>query len=47
VSEGFVWLWDFTNDNNQRVARALYLVRVVDPQGNVQQSGRFLVQTDP
>jgi len=47
VSEGFVWLWDFTNDHNQRVARALYLVRVFDANGNVQQSGRFLVQTDP
>lgn len=47
VSDGFVWLWDFTNDHNQRVARALYLVRVIDAQGTVRQSGRFLVQSDP
>jgi hypothetical protein len=47
VSDGFVWFWDFTNDHNQRVARALYLVRVVDAQGAVRQSGRFLVQSDP
>jgi hypothetical protein len=40
------WVWDFTNDHGQRVARAMYLVRVTAPDGSVQQSGRFLVQTE-
>lgn len=46
-SEGMDWLWDFTNDGGQRVARAMYLVRVTDNDGKVRQSGRFLVQMDP
>ena len=29
VSDGFVWLWDFTNDHNQRVARALVATQAV------------------
>jgi len=45
--DGQDWLWDFTNDHGQRVARAMYLVRVTDVDGNVRQSGRFLVQLDP
>ena len=45
--DGQDWLWDFTNDHGQRVARAVYLVRVTDVDGNVRQSGRFLVQADP
>jgi hypothetical protein len=45
--DGQDWLWDFTNDHGQRVARAMYLVRVTDVDGNVRQSGRFLVQADP
>jgi hypothetical protein len=45
--DGQDWLWDFQNDHGQRVARAMYLVRVTDADGNVRQSGRFLVQTDP
>jgi hypothetical protein len=46
-ADGQDWAWDFTNDEGQRVARAMYLVRVTDPDGKVRQSGRFLVQTDP
>jgi hypothetical protein len=45
--EGQDWYWDFTNDHGQRVARAMYLVRVTDDDGKVRQSGRFLVQADP
>jgi len=44
--DGLVWTWDFNNDHGQRVARALYLVRVTGSDGSVRQSGRFLVQTD-
>lgn len=44
-SEGATWLWDFRNDRGQRVAPALYLVRVTDAGGAVQRSGRFLVQS--
>jgi hypothetical protein len=47
AADGADWAWDFNNDHGQRVARALYLVRVTDPNGKVQQSGNFLVQTDP
>ena len=43
-SDGATWLWDFRNENGQRVAPALYLVRVTDASGAVQRSGRFLVQ---
>jgi hypothetical protein len=43
---GSNWTWDFANDSGRRVARALYLVRVFDGSGNMQQSGRFLVQSD-
>jgi hypothetical protein len=46
-TNGADWTWDFNNDHGQRVARALYLVRVTDPAGKVQQSGNFLVQMDP
>jgi hypothetical protein len=45
--DGQDWMWDFTNDHGQRVARAMYLVRVTDVDGSVRQSGRFLVQADP
>lgn len=38
------WTWDFANDSGQEVSRALYLVRVVDANGNVQQSGKFVVR---
>ena len=44
--DGLDWIWDFYNDHGQRVARALYLVRVSEPDGNVRQTGRFLVQSD-
>jgi hypothetical protein len=47
TTDGADWMWDFNNDHGQRVARALYLVRVTDPDGKVRQSGRFLVQSDP
>lgn len=47
AADGLNWIWDFTNDSGQRVARALYLVRVTDNEGKVRQSGRFLVQIDP
>jgi len=40
------WTWDFENAHGRRVARSLYLVRVVDDAGSVQQAGRFLVQRD-
>jgi hypothetical protein len=43
--EGTTWLWNFRNDNGELVAPALYLVRVTDPSGTVQRSGRFLVQS--
>ncbi|MGD8413369.1 MAG: Ig-like domain-containing protein, partial [Candidatus Latescibacterota bacterium] len=46
-ADGLDWLWDFNNDHGQRVARSMYLVRVTDADGNVRQSGRFLVQLDP
>jgi hypothetical protein len=46
-ADGLDWLWDFNNDHGQRVARSMYLVRVTDTDGNVRQSGRFLVQLDP
>jgi hypothetical protein len=44
-SDGSTWQWDFRNENGQRVAPALYLVRVTDSSGAVQRSGRFLVQS--
>jgi len=44
--DGQDWTWDFTNDHGQRVARAMYMVRVTGPDGNVHQSARFLVQSD-
>lgn len=40
------WSWNFTNDRGERVARALYLVRVFSNGGDLQQSGRFVVQID-
>ena len=40
------WTWDFENSGGRRVARSLYLVRVVDDGGKVKNSGRFLVQLD-
>jgi len=46
AADGQDWAWDFGNDYGQRVARGLYLVRVTGPDGEVHQSGRFLVQTD-
>jgi hypothetical protein len=45
VSDGYNWTWDFTNDGGQRVAPALYLVRVTDSSGTLQRAGRFLVQS--
>lgn len=45
VSDGYNWTWDFTNDGGQRVAPALYLVRVTDSGGALQRAGRFLVQS--
>jgi parallel beta-helix repeat protein len=44
--EGLDWTWDFTNDHGQRVTRAMYLVRVSGPDGDVRRTGRFLVQSD-
>ena len=43
--DGATWTWNFHNDNGQRVAPALYLVRVTDAGGTVKRSGRFLVQS--
>jgi len=45
-ADGFTWSWDFTNDTGQRVAPALYLVRVTDGSGAVHSAGRFLVQSE-
>jgi hypothetical protein len=44
--DGMDWTWDFSNDHGQRVARALYLVRISGPDGTVRRTGRFLVQSD-
>lgn len=44
-SDGYNWTWDFTNNGGQRVAPALYLVRVTDSSGTTQRTGRFLVQS--
>lgn len=44
-ADGFNWTWDFTNDGGQRVAPALYLVRVTDASGALQRTGRFVVQS--
>ncbi|HXV13716.1 MAG TPA: Ig-like domain-containing protein [Candidatus Krumholzibacteria bacterium] len=44
-SDGANWTWDFANDGGQRVAPALYLVRVTDSSGSLQRAGRFLVQS--
>jgi len=45
ASEGYTWTWDFMNDGGQRVAPALYLVRVTDSGGTVHGTARFLVQS--
>jgi hypothetical protein len=42
--DGMTWLWDFHNDHGQEVARALYLVRVIDEDGNVKSAGKFVVR---
>jgi hypothetical protein len=48
TQDGYDWLWnEFRNDAGKSVARALYLIRIVDESGNVRRSGRFLVQKDP
>jgi hypothetical protein len=44
-ADGANWTWDFANDGGQRVAPALYLVRVTDSSGGIQRTGRFLVQS--
>ena len=46
-SDNYDWSWDFTNDDGQQVARAIYLIRVTDDSGNVRANGRFVVQIDP
>jgi hypothetical protein len=43
-ADGLTWTWNFTNDHGRAVARALYLVRVVDERGSVKHSGRFVVR---
>jgi parallel beta-helix repeat protein len=43
-SDGIDWSWDFTNDHGARVARGMYLIRVIDVGGRVKHSGRFVVQ---
>lgn len=45
-SDGYTWSWDFRNDTGHAVARALYLIRVFNEGGDLQRSGRFLVQRD-
>jgi hypothetical protein len=45
LTDGTTWTWNFRNDNGQRVAPAIYMVRVTDASGTVQRSGRFLVQS--
>jgi parallel beta-helix repeat protein len=44
AGNGTTWSWDFRNKNGERVAGGLYLIRVVDTDGNVRQNGRFVVQ---
>ncbi len=44
-ADGYNWTWDFNNDGGQRVAPALYLVRVTDSSGALQRTGRFVVQS--
>jgi hypothetical protein len=39
------WTWDFENESGRRVVRSLYLVRVIDVDGVVRRSGRFVVQS--
>lgn len=39
------WTWDFANGHGNRVAKSLYLIRVLDKGGSVKQSGKFVVQT--
>lgn len=45
-SDGIDWVWNFENDHGRRVAKSLYLIRVIDEAGSVRSSGRFVVQTD-
>jgi uncharacterized lipoprotein YbaY len=45
-SDGLDWIWDFENDHGRRVAKSLYLIRVIDEAGSVRSSGRFVVQSD-
>jgi hypothetical protein len=44
--EGIDWTWNFENDHGRRVAKSLYLIRVVDDAGSVRRSGRFVVRAD-
>ncbi len=44
--DGEDWNWDFSNDHGRRVAKSMYLVRVLDTGGSVRESGRFVVQSD-
>jgi len=46
AGDGQDWTWDFMNDHGQRVTRALYLIRVTGPDGQIRRTGRFVVQTD-
>jgi hypothetical protein len=44
--DGHTWSWDFTNDSGHQVARGLYLIRVFNEGGDLERSGRFVVQRD-
>ena len=45
-TDGLDWTWNFENDHGRRVAKSLYLIRVVDESGSVKRSGRFVVRSD-
>jgi hypothetical protein len=43
---GVDWTWDFENDHGRRVAKSLYLIRIIDEAGSVRRSGRFVVRSE-
>jgi hypothetical protein len=45
-SDGIDWTWNFLNNHGRRVAKSLYLVRIIDEAGSVKRSGRFVVRSD-
>ncbi|MEJ2722905.1 MAG: hypothetical protein P8181_17470, partial [bacterium] len=45
-TDGVDWTWDFTNEHGRRVAKSLYLIKILDDSGSVVRDGRFVVQSD-